>query len=223
MKRVILIILWLSLCGAVGYYLPTLPLVKEALAIKEVRIKGTDRLKEDDIKDIFKNENWFFISEDRLANKFQRYPFIEDIKLYRPMFGVVDITVVERVPYGLLKFNGSTSIIDINGLIIKDPSFYTRQELSNLKSITLEDRKFDKVTLSKIKTLEESLKNINFKSFIIQKSSIYATTEDNILFVFSRENIEDSIKKAQIFISKEGLKDYKYINVSFESMVIAKK
>ncbi|MCX7760483.1 MAG: FtsQ-type POTRA domain-containing protein [Hydrogenothermaceae bacterium] len=220
MKKAFIVAIWLTLCGIFGYYAPALPLIKDFVAIKEVRIKGTDKLKEEDIKDIFKNENWLFVSEKRLENKFKRFGFIDSIRLNKPSYGIVDITVKEKIPYGVVKFKNKNFIVDDRGYIIKDPSYY---DVSDLKLINLEDSEIERTDISNLKLIEDRFKDIKFKEFVIKKSSIYCITEDGKLLVFSRENIEDSIKKAQIFMSKVGIRDYSYINFTFDIMVITKK
>jgi len=69
MKKLGLFSVWLILCALLGYYAPTLPIVKDIAGIKKVKVIGTDKLSENDLKNIFKTENWIFISEDRLKEK----------------------------------------------------------------------------------------------------------------------------------------------------------
>ncbi|MEZ0323299.1 MAG: FtsQ-type POTRA domain-containing protein [Hydrogenothermaceae bacterium] len=220
MRKTLIVITWLAICGLFGYYAPALPLVKDFVAIKEVRIKGTDKLKEEDIRDIFKSENWLFISKERIENKFKKLGFIESIDMDKPAYRVVDITVKEKTPYGILYIGDKNYIIDDKGSVIENRSDY---DISKLKPIKLEDSEIEKDDIANIKLLEDSFKDIIFREFIIKKSSIYCITEDGKLMVFSRDNIEDSIRKAQIFMSNVGIKDYSYLNFTFDSMVITKR
>lgn len=222
MKRVFFIVVWLTLCALLGYYIPTLPVLKDYIAIKEVTVEGTDKLTEDDIKDLVKSESWFFITEKRIENKARKYTFIQSIKLDKPAFGVVKIYVTERKPYGLVRTGDRIYVIDEAGNFLNELSYY-KDELSNLKLITVDEENLNQVILKKIKEIEEAMKELNFKEFIINKSVITAITEDDKIIVMSKENTEDSIKKFNIFKHKRGIQEFSYLNLSFESMVILKK
>jgi cell division protein FtsQ len=41
--------------------------------------------------------------------------------------------------------------------------------------------------------------------------------------VFSKDELDDSLNKAKIFLANKSIKDYAYINFSFDEMIIVKK
>lgn len=220
--RTALVVIWLVLCGLFGYYAPTLPIIKEYISIKEVRVEGTDKFSEEDIKNLVKSESWIFISEDRLMDKVKKYSFVESIRLDKPAFGVITIHVKERKPYGLVRTGDKIYLMDENGYLIENPSFY-KEELANLKLITVDEENLNSETLKKIKKIDSSLSGVNFKECMVHKSIITAITEDDKIIILSKENMDDSINKFKVFVQKQGIKDFSYLNFSFDSMVIVKK
>lgn len=222
MKRLGLIVVWLVLCALLGYYAPTLPVVKDYISIKEVTVEGTDKLSEDDIKNLVKSESWFFISENKLKEKLKRYSFIKTIKLDKPVFGVVRIYITEKKPHSLVRAGDKTYLMDEDGNLIQNLSYY-KDEMSNLKLITVDEEDKDQKVLKKIRKIEDDLKELNLKEFIIHKSVITAITEDDKIIILSKENIDNSINKFKIFTQKHGIDGFSYLNFSFDSMVIVKK
>lgn len=226
MRKYFLTIVWLTLCAVFGYYAPTLPVVRDYVAIKEVVIKGTQKLSEEDVKYLFRNENWFFVSESSILEKAtQRYPFIESLQLRKPYFGMLEVEVKERKPYGIVRVMNSKMvyIVDEKGFLIKDTSFYSERELSNLKLIMVDNLQIALNVLKYIKSIEHNSGGLEFKEFIIRASTLSAITSDSKIVVLSTENIEDSLNKLRIFARKQSIKDFSYLNFSFDSMVIVKK
>lgn len=223
MRKLLFVSIWLVICGMLGYNLPMLPIVKDYVSIKEVRVKGTDKLKEEDLRDILKTENWFFISEDRIKEKMSKFPFIGSIKLERPAFGVVDMIIQERKPYGLVRVDNDVYVIDEEGNLIKDLSYFSEEELSNLRYIISDGANLNADTLANIKKIENSLKTLKFKEFIIHNSIITTITEDDRVIILSKENIEDSLNKLNIFARNQKIEDFSYLNFSFDRMVIVKR
>lgn len=222
MKKILFATVWLTICGILGYSLPALPVFKEYLAIKEVRVKGTQKLKEEDLKEILKTENWLFISEDTIAKKMMNYPFIGAVKIERPYFGVLDIIIKEKIPYGFVKVGQNSYVVDEDGNFIKDLSYFSDEELSNLRYIVSNEENI-KDDIKSIKKIETSLERLRFKEFVIQNSIITAITEDEKIIVFSKENIEDSLNKLNIFARSQKVDDFSYINLSFDSMVVVRR
>jgi cell division protein FtsQ len=69
----------------------------------------------------------------------------------------------------------------------------------------------------------ENFKDYQLSKFIIQKSQIAAETDDGKILVFSKDELDDSLNKAKIFLANKNIKDYTYINFSFNEMIIVKK
>lgn len=219
MKKLGLFITWLILCSLVGYYAPTLPLVKDMIAIKKVYISGTNKLSEEDLKNIFKTENWIFISENRMKEKFKKYSFIKDIKILKPNLGEIVIFIEERKPYAKILQGRKNFIVDVDGNLIDTEVL----DPENLINLYYNDSEFQKNDILKIKKINENFKNYNFPKFIIQKSQIVAETDNGKILIFSKEDLDNSMNKAKIFLTKNNLDDYDYLNFSFDEMIIGKK
>lgn len=219
-NKIIVITLWISICAVVGYMSPTLPLVKDVISIKTVNVKGTDKFKEEEIKQIFKSQNWFFLTESDINEKLKKYPFVKNVRLYKPHIGQIDLVIEERKPFAILSINGKNYIVDDEDKVLDEKSF----SKENLLKINVVDQKFVsyKDVFPKIERLVSNL-GIKPKEITISKAEISVLTEKDSLLIFSIENLEEELKKAKIFFAKNSIANYTYLNFSFDEMVIAKK
>jgi len=207
------------LCALLGYYAPTLPIVKDIAGIKKVKVIGTDKLSENDLKNIFKTENWIFISEDRLKEKLKKYQFIKDVKILKPKLGEITMMVEEKKPFANIIQGSKVFTVDEEGSIYETDI----SNLPNLVNIYYNDSEFQKIDILKIKKIMKNFKDYKLTKFIIQKSQIAAETSNRKILVFSKDELDDSLNKAKIFLANKNIKNYTYLNFSFDEMVIGKK
>jgi len=219
MKKLGLFSVWLILCALLGYYAPTLPIVKDIAGIKKVKVIGTDKLSENDLKNIFKTENWIFISEDRLKEKLKKYQFIKDVKILKPKLGEITMMVEEKKPFANIIQGSKVFTVDEEGSIYETDI----SNLPNLVNIYYNDSEFQKIDILKIKKIMKNFKDYKLTKFIIQKSQIAAETSNRKILVFSKDELDDSLNKAKIFLANKNIKNYTYLNFSFDEMVIGKK
>jgi len=219
MKKLGLFSVWLILCALLGYYAPTLPIVKDIAGIKKVKVIGTDKLSENDLKNIFKTENWIFISEDRLKEKLKKYQFIKDVKILKPKLGEITMMVEEKKPFANIIQGSKVFTVDEEGNIYETDI----SNLPNLVNIYYNDSEFQKIDILKIKKIMKNFKDYKLTKFIIQKSQIAAETSNRKILVFSKDELDDSLNKAKIFLANKNMKNYTYLNFSFDEMVIGKK
>jgi len=215
--KVLLIAIWLFACGLFGYFSPTLPFIKNILGIKHVYVEGTDKLTEKDIKEIFKDQTWLFVDEDIIKDRVKKYGFVKDINIEKIKFGDLKLKIVESKPIAILDFKSEKYLIDENGNIL-NPKYY--KNYSNLPIIDYQDENFDKNKLKYLGILNNYFKDL--KSIIIYRSQIVVNWEDKIL-VFGADNLEEDLEKAKLFFSKANINNYKYINFSFDKIVIARR
>ncbi|MGC8941102.1 MAG: cell division protein FtsQ/DivIB [Sulfurihydrogenibium sp.] len=219
LRKTTIIILWLGICATVGYLSPTLPLIKDIIAIKTINIKGTDKFKEEDIREIFKSQNWFFLTEDYVNEKLKNYPFVKRTILYKPQIGQIDIIIEERKPFAILNYKGKSYVVDKDGEII-DNKLSEKDQL--IKINVIDSYLPFKEIISKVDFIYKNL-NINPKEFTFSNGEIAIINENNSLLVFSLDNLEEEVKKAKVFFAKNSIANYSYINFSFDDMIIAKK
>jgi len=215
--KILLITIWLFACGLFGYFSPTLPFVKNILGIKHIYVEGTDKLKEKDIKEIFKDQTWLFVDEDIIKDRVKKYGFVKDINIEKIKFGDLKLKIVESKPIAILNFKSEKYLIDENGNIL-NPNYY--QNYSDLPIIDYQDENFDKNKLKYLGILNNYFKDL--KSIIIYRSQIVVNWKDKIL-VFGADNLEEDLEKAKLFFSKVSINNYKYINFSFDTIVIARR
>jgi len=219
--KIILAAFWISLCALLGLFSPTIPFVKELFEIKTVNVKGTDKFTEKDIRRIFEKENWFFLDKDRIKQELKKFNFVKDVEINRLFVGNLDLIVLERKPFAYMYYRRKKYLIDEEGTAL-DPKYYKVDK--KLPVLIYNDKTVDKNKLKKVSLIKESFKDLlDIKKFYINKSQIACLTSDNRNIVFSIEDLDKSIQRAKIFIKKVGIKKFKYLNFSFESMVVVRR
>lgn len=219
MKKILLFSLWIGLCAALGYFSPTLPLIKDIISIKNINVVGTDKLNQEDIKNIFKSENWFFVSEDRINKKLINFKFIDEVKILKPQLGEITIIVKERIPFAIILINGKSFVVDEKGKLFSDKEINNE----NFLKIFVNDDTFENEDILKVRKILANFNDITFNNFILQKSLIIGQFDREKIIVFSRKELDESIKKAKLFLSRNDIKIYSYLNFSFSEMIIVKK
>jgi cell division protein FtsQ len=218
-----LVFLWLFVCSIFGYFAPTIPVVKKIVEIKEVNVYGTDKLKKEDLKKIFSSQNWFFLKTDKIEKELKSYPFVKDVYIERLFVGKVNLKILERKPFAVLKFKNKKYIIDNDGIIL-NREFYNKKEIKNLKVyVVLNDKKFNKERLKEIYKIYNTFNKLKIKKYIVNMSQITCVLDDNKVLVFSTEDLDKSIRRAMVFLKKKDINKFSYLNFSFDSIVVARR
>ncbi len=220
--KVLIAGVWILICASFGFFSPTIPFVKEFFEIKKVYVKGTDKFSEDDIRKIFEKENWFFINKKEIKKQLKAFNFVKDVEINRLFVGYIDLVILERKPFAVIHYKNRKYLIDEEGVKLSEK--YYKINSKNLPILYYNDKYISREKLEKISLLMEEFKDrIRFKKFYIYKSQIACKTENGKDIVFSIEDIEKSIDRAKIFIKKAGISQFRYLNFSFEHMVIARR
>ncbi len=218
-----LVFLWLFICSIFGYFAPTIPAVKKLVEIKEVNVYGTDKLKKEDLKEIFSSQNWFFLKTDEIEKKLKSYPFVKEVYIERLFVGKVNLKILERKPFAILKHKNKKYIIDNDGIIL-NREFYNKKEIKKLNVyVILNDKKLNKERLKEIYKIYKSFKNLKIKKYIVNMSQITCVLDDNKVLIFSTEDLDKSIRRAMVFLKKKNINEFSYLNFSFDSIVVARR
>ncbi len=218
-----LVFLWFFICSVFGYYAPTIPAVKKIVEIKEVNVFGTDKLKKEDIKKIFSSQNWFFLRTDEIEKQLKAYPFVKDVYIERLFVGKVNLKILERKPFAILKHKNKKYIIDNDGIIL-NRDYYSKKEIQNIGVyVILNDKKLNKERLKEIYKIYKTFNNLKIKKYIVSMSQITCVLDDNKILIFSTEDLDKSIRRAMVFLKKKDIKQFSYLNFSFDSIVVARR
>ncbi|SNZ02356.1 cell division protein FtsQ [Persephonella hydrogeniphila] len=221
--KIILAVFWIFLCALLGLFSPSIPFVKELFEIKTVNVKGTDKFTEQDIRRIFEKENWFFLDKKKIKSQLKKFNFVKNVEINRLFVGNLDLIVLERKPFAYIYYKRKRYLIDEEGVALS-PKYYKINKNQKLPVLIYNDKSIDKNKLKKVALIKESFKDLlDVKKFYINKSQIACLTSDNRNIIFSIEDIDKSIQRAKIFIKKVGIKNFKYLNFSFESMVVVRR
>ncbi len=226
--RRILIVLWLIISALLGFYLPTLPFIKELsheyLGIKEVKIIGTKRLPENAIKSYLATQNWFLLDEKSLKNYLLNFSFIKDVKIEKESLGKIVIRVKERKPIAKTKIDGTLYLVGEDGKLM-EKDYFKDVDLKKLPLVIYNGKVYEAYKVALVKKIEDTLgKNFKIKKYIIYRSKIVAVLDNknNTNLAFNVDNIDDNLKKVKEFQANENLGKFKSIDFSFQSSVIVK-
>ncbi len=220
--KILLFTVWIFFCAVFGYFAPTIPVVKDFFAIKKVNVIGTDKFTKKDIENIFSKENWFFLNTDKIKEELKKYDFVKEVKIDRYFVGNIDLTVLERKPFAFLVYRGKKFLIDEDGKQLSS-RYFPLKNYKNLPVIVYNDKSLKNDKFPKVKKIFEGLKKLNFKKYIISKSQIACVLDSGKLIVFNIFDLDENLQKAKIFLSKVGIDDFKYIDFSFDSMVVTRR
>lgn len=221
-KKYIIGLLFLIVCSVLGIELAKTPQVKKLVQIKVVKVKGTDRLTKEDVSKIFQNQNWFFLNEKEIEEKMkEEFPFIKNIKLQRLFVNEVRLLVLEREPFAVLKTNKGKYIMDDEGFVLK----YYKLENENYPVVIYKNKKINPEKVSALMDIYTKV----FKfykppvKFVVNGRKISCITGDNKIFVFDFLNYKKELEKFQVFVKKVNINQYKYMDFSFDSMVVSRR
>ncbi len=220
--KILLFSAWIFFCAVFGYFAPTLPVVKDFFAIKKVNVIGTDKFTKKDIENIFSKENWFFLNTDRIKKELKKYNFVKEVKIDRYFVGNVDLTVLERKPFAYLVYRGKKIMIDEDGTHL-DERYFPKKKYKNLPIIVYNDISIKNDKFLKVKKIYETLEGFKVKKYLISKSQISCVLDSGKILVFNIFDLDEGLEKAKIFINKVSLNDFKYIDFSFDSMVVTRR
>jgi len=141
------------------------------------------------------------------------------VKILKPKLGEITMMVEEKKPFANIIQGSKVFTVDEEGSIYETDI----SNLPNLVNIYYNDSEFQKIDILKIKKIMKNFKDYKLTKFIIQKSQIAAETSNRKILVFSKDELDDSLNKAKIFLANKNIKNYTYLNFSFDEMVIGKK
>ncbi len=220
--RFILFSAWIFFCAVFGYFAPTIPFIRDIFSIKKVNVIGTDKFTREDIEKIFSRENWFFLDTDKVKNELKKYNFVKEVKIDRYFVGNINITVLERKPFAFLVYRGKKVMIDDTGKPLS-LRYYNPKRFKNLPFIIYNDRSIKNDKFPKVRKIFETLKNYKFKKYIISKSQIACLSDTGRIFVFNIMDLDENLEKARVFLKKVSVNQYKYVDFSFDSMVVTRR
>jgi len=221
-RKYIIGLLFLIVCSLLGIQLAKTPQVKGLIQIKVVKVKGTDRLTKEDVAKVFQNQNWFFLNEKEIEEQMKKeFPFIKNIKLQRLFVNEIRLLVLEREPFAILKTKNKKYIIDDEGFVLN----YYKLENKNYPLVIYKDKN---INPKKISALMEIYKEISsfYKQpakFIVSGRKISCITKDDKIFIFDFVNYEKQLEKFKVFAKKININQYKYMDFSFDSMVVSRR
>lgn len=223
-KRIKLLLFsaWLIFCAIFGYFAPTIPFVKDFFTIKKVNVLGTDKFTKEDIEKVFSKENWFFLNIDRVKEELKKYSFVKEVKIDRYFVGNVNVTVLERKPFAYLIYKGKRFLIDEDGKSL-DSKYFSEKKYKHLPIIVYNDKSLKNDKFPKVKKIFETFRSLNFKKYVISKSQIACVLDSGNILLFSLFNLDENLEKAKIFLESQNLRDFKYVDFSFDSMVVTRR
>ncbi len=222
--RVVLLFLWLVVCSLFGFFLPQIPGIKNFVQVRKVEIYGSDKIDERKIKDIFESVSWIFIDKEYVEREIKtKYPFIKGVSITVVKPGVVKVSLEERKPVAILKHRGKLYIVDSESKVFPIAVFQ-KFPLKKINTYIIDnDEKIEYRDIKNINLIKTTLNTFKIKKYIINISQIVCVLENEKVVVFSKENLNNGIKRAKRFFNRVDISEYRYIDFSFNSIVVARR
>ena len=221
-KKYIIGFVFIIVCSILGMQLSKIPQVKDLIEIKVVKVKGTDRLTKEDVAKIFKNQNWFFLDEDKVKKQMKtEHPFIKNVEIQRLFVNEIRLIILEREPFAILKTKKGKYIIDDEGFVLK----YYKVKNKNYPIVIYRDKKINPEKIHALMEISQKITKL-YKSpskFIVENRKISCITQDDKIFIFDFNNYKKELEKFEVFAKKVNIKQYKYMDFSFDSMVVSRR
>jgi len=198
----------------------------EVFKIKEIKIYPEEispLIKE--LLEIEKDKNLLFLNTEEIRNKILSLPKVEDCKIIRDFPSSLQINIILRFPWAVLKTNQKEYLIDKNGVIIDGKKENANFEIYGIKVNEGENKVEEK---EKIKILNEFYKWYNyynignfFKIRIINISDLnkIEISDGERKILFKSEGIKEKIEKLN-FILKNLKSDFEYIDTRFKDFYV---
>ncbi len=220
-SKTIVFSVWIFTCAAFGYFLPKIPIFKNLVEIKVVKVIGFNKVKKQEIENLFSGENWFFLNENRIKEiLLKKYHQIKDVRIKRPFLGGVYLYIIPRKPVALVYYHGQKYLTDKDGFFFKDN---VKSKLPKIYIYDKIDNRQDNLIADILKTKNKLNSYVKVKKVIIKKKLVSFFSRDGRIIIFSTENLKKQLKKLDKFAEKVDISHYKYLNFTFDSMVVARR
>jgi len=218
------IFIFLTFLSIVGVSVAILTIAEPYFSVKNIQIKGEERLSEEEIKrwiDVLSQESIFRIDLKGIAQKISSKPQIKRVEIRRVLPSTIIINVEERKPFAYIVYKGVYYEVDDEGVIIGK-----RRKVQELPLIIGVN------SLSDVEKVKRGVRVLNFSrdsGFFFSKLSV--KDENSIVGYLKKEDIEVYIDKGERlnylsyfpFIlsdaENEGEK-IKYIDIRFHNQIV---
>jgi len=198
----------------------------EIFKIKEIKIYPEEispLIKE--LLELEKDKNLLFLNMEELRNKILSIPEIENCKIIKDFPSSLQINIMLRIPWAILKNGEKEYLIDKNGAIINGKGEKVDFEIYGIKVNDTENKIEEK---EKIKILNEFYKWYNyynisnfFRVKIVDISDLnkIEISDGERKILLKSEDIKEKIEKLN-FVLKNLKNDFEYIDTRFKDFYV---
>jgi cell division septal protein FtsQ len=201
----------------------------EVFKIKEIKIYPENMKHITELLELEKDKNILFLDVNNLIEKINSISEVEESKVVKKFPSTVEITIILRKPWAILKSGEKEYLIDKNGIILNNEAtnfsdLYIYGITVNEKENKVEE--VDKINI--LKEIEKWYNYFNIGNFLkIKKIDISDINKieisDGIKSIFfTRENIKIKMEKL-LYVLKNLKNDYEYIDTRFKNFYIKLK
>ncbi len=101
--------------------------------------------------------------------------------------------------------------------------YFSEKKYKHLPVIVYNDKSLKNDKFPKVKKIFETFRSLNFKKYVISKSQIACVLDSGNILLFSLFNLDENLEKAKIFLESQSIRDFKYVDFSFDSMVVTRR
>ncbi|MCM8810279.1 MAG: FtsQ-type POTRA domain-containing protein [Candidatus Omnitrophica bacterium] len=237
-RRKIKIFLYLILTGVViyGLFLLRMKALKflwnlEIFKIKEIKIYPETLTQIKELLELEKDKNLLFLDANYIIDKINSLTEVERCKIVKKFPSTLEITIILRKPWAILRHGEKIYIIDKNGIVLSNIQDNTQIDLLYLDGIKVNEEENRVEEIEKIKILVEIEKWYNYFniSYFLKIKKIDISNlnkieiSDGVKSVFLiPENIKIKLEKLSTVL-KNLSNDFEYIDTRFENFYIKLK
>lgn len=212
-KKVLAIILSTVLCAAVVVSAFLVMSVKKISVVYSVE-ERTDITEVEECLSPYLNKNIIFVKEDKIYQSLSGLSQFQVLSVKKEFPNVITVSVKERRPVFLIKYNAKEYLLDYSGHVINEKSALNIEESEiinlNLKGINItsldigkivktdfDDLFFDVLDMAREMSFTDSVNKIEIVNSVTEKDALFYT-KTGVVIVVQDANVSgiDKIKKA---------------------------
>jgi cell division protein FtsQ len=209
-----------TLLSALFIYACSVLLSADYLAIKEVSVRGTKELTEQDILRLAKIKpqvNILSVNTEAVAKRISANPWVKQIYVGRELPDRLVLDVRERTPIALVKQGGAFYLMDAGGFVFKKLSKGDEVDLAIVTGVNMQ-RQPQSVLLADALKLLETLSSTDYHAFLGTVSEIHIDemfglsilTDKGLHLKLGRDNFTGKLQQLHVVMAdleKRGMKN----------------
>ncbi|HOM26614.1 MAG TPA: FtsQ-type POTRA domain-containing protein [bacterium] len=201
----------------------------EVFKIKEIKVYPETMTHIKDLLELEKDKNLLFLDVNNLIEKINSISEVEKCKIIKNFPSAIEITIVLRKPWAILKYGEKEFLIDKNGVILNNEDRNIPDLIIYGIKVNEKENKVEEIEkISILEELEKWYNYFNIGNFLklnridISDINKIEISDGAKSIYFTHENIKIKMEKLSSVL-KNLKEDYEYIDTRFKNFYIKLK